>query len=73
MSEEKMASTHPPTGTSHLFMLRVWVEDREPEPIEWRGRVQHVYSNQSFTFRDWPSLIEYVLEEIRRAETSSSD
>jgi hypothetical protein len=47
--------------TSHLFTLRIWQEDLGNGEVEWRSRVQHVMSGEVRYFRDWPSLIAFLL------------
>jgi hypothetical protein len=45
---------------SHLFTLRVWLEDLGGGQSEWRGKVQHVLSGEARYFRDWDTLITYL-------------
>lgn len=47
---------------SHLFTLRLWAEDIGNDQTEWRGRVQYVPSGEAHYFRDWPTLITYLLK-----------
>ncbi len=54
---------------SHLFTLRVWVEEIDPETQEWRGRIHHVESNETRYFRDWPALLPVLLAMVRQAQT----
>ncbi len=51
----KVASTH-----THVFTVRVWQEDLGDNQREWRGRVQHVSSQDAVYFRDWAALAEFV-------------
>jgi hypothetical protein len=46
---------------SHLFTLRIWQEELGNGEVEWRSRVQHVMSREVRYFRDWPSLIAFLL------------
>jgi hypothetical protein len=46
---------------SHLFTVRVWVEDLGDGRSEWRGKVQHVISGETRYFRDWTTLIAFLL------------
>jgi hypothetical protein len=41
---------------SHLFMLRLWLEDLGNGQTDWRGKVQHVNSGEARYFRDWSTL-----------------
>jgi len=45
---------------SHLFMLRVWLEDLGNGQMDWRGKVQHVNSGEVRYFRDWRALESFV-------------
>lgn len=50
--------------SSHLFTLRFWPEEVGGGETEWRGKVQHVTSGEVRYFRDWPTLIAFVLLEL---------
>jgi hypothetical protein len=58
--------------SSHLFVVRLWSEDVRDHK-EWCGRIQHVLSGEAYTFHDWPSLIELLLEmaETERIEAGA--
>ncbi len=45
---------------THLFMVRVWMEDLGEGKTEWRGRVHAVASGELRYFRDWQTLITYL-------------
>jgi hypothetical protein len=45
---------------THLFILRVWMEEIAPEQVEWRGRVQHVPGGEWYYFRDWAGLLTFL-------------
>lgn len=45
-----------PPQSSHLFILRLWLEDLGSGQTDWRGKVQHVNSGEARYFRDWPTL-----------------
>ena len=52
---------------SHLFLVRFWSEGAQQaqdsrDEKEWRGMVQHVLSGEARSFRDWPTLIDMLLE-----------
>ncbi len=51
-----MDKAHPPSRT-HLFTVRVWLEDLGEGQTEWRGEVQYVVSGEIRYFRDWPALV----------------
>jgi len=48
-------------GMSHLFLVRVRVEDAgqtlQPESKRWCGRVQRVVTGEAYDFRGWAELI----------------
>ena len=51
------------TGTSNLFLLRVWMEEAGDDRPEWRGKLQHVISGEVRSFHDCATL-EAALHEI---------
>jgi hypothetical protein len=51
-----MDKAQPPSRT-HLFTVRVWLEDLGAGQTEWRGEVQYVVSGEMRYFRDWPTLV----------------
>ncbi len=51
-----MDKAQPPSRT-HLFTVRVWLEDLGEGQTEWRGEVQYVVSGEIRYFRDWPALV----------------
>jgi len=61
-----MDQLHP---RSHLFTVRLWAEETGDGQTEWRGRVQHVTSGEAYYFRDWPTLITYLLQLLPQAKT----
>jgi len=50
-----------PQRSSDLFTIRLWQEDLGDGQMEWRGKVQHVTSGEARYFRDWPTLIAFLL------------
>ena len=46
---------------SQLFIVRLWVEDLGDGRWEWRGQVQHVTSGETHYFREWTTLIAWLL------------
>lgn len=49
---------------SDLFTLRVWPEEGEKGHTEWRGKVQHVTSGEARYFRDWETMLAFLLETL---------
>lgn len=58
---------------SHLFTVRLWLEDLGHGQSEWRGQVQHVLSGESRYFRDWPSLLAFLQEMLPDDGAASQD
>jgi hypothetical protein len=56
---------------THLFTVRLWVEQVARDRTEIRGRVQHVLSGEVGYFRTWPQLANFF--EARLAESTASD
>jgi hypothetical protein len=47
----------PFPSQTHLFTVRVWLEDLGAGQREWRGEVHDVVSGERRYFREWPALI----------------
>jgi len=45
---------------THLFTLRMWIENLGDGRLEWRGQVKHVLSGETRYFRRWPELRAFV-------------
>ena len=57
---------------SHLFTMRLWLEDLGNGQTDWRGKVQHVTSGEARYFRDWPTLetfVDNLLRDMHRHKT----
>ena len=50
----------PRQPRSHLFMVRLWLEELGDGQGEWRGKVQYVRSGETRYFRDWSTLLAFV-------------
>ena len=50
-----------PQHQSQLFTVRLWTEDLGDGRTEWRGKVQHVISGEAHYFREWPTLIAWLV------------
>lgn len=57
-----------PAHRSHLFTVRLWAEELGNGQTEWRGQVQHVLSGETRYFRDWATLVEFVVAMLSRLE-----
>jgi hypothetical protein len=53
-----------PSPHSHLFTVRVWLEELGHGQTEWRGQVQHILSGKSRYFRNWASLLAFLQEMV---------
>ena len=58
--------------SSHLFMLRLWLEDLGSGQTDWRGKVQHVNSGEARYFRDWQTLEAFMEGLLRRIDTEGA-
>lgn len=52
---------HSLPARSHLFTVRLWLEDVGQGEVEWRGEVKHVASGAERYFRDWALLRNLML------------
>ena len=55
---------------SQLFTVRLWAEDLGDGRTEWRGKVQHVISGEAHYFREWPTLIAWLVAMLLPMETT---
>jgi hypothetical protein len=46
---------------SHLFTVRLWLEEAGGGQFEWRGKAQHVLNGEAIYFREWSSLSKFLL------------
>jgi hypothetical protein len=60
-------------GHSHLFTVRMWPEALGDGRIEWRGRLQHVLSGETRSFRDWASLVACLVAMLPALDEGDSD
>jgi len=55
---------------SHLFTVRLWLEDLGDGRTERRGKMKHILSGEVRYFRDWPTLIALLQALLAEAEKS---
>ena len=55
---------------SHLFTVRLWLEDLGDGRAEWRGQVQHVLSGETHYFREWEALLALLRAMLPTAEAN---
>lgn len=53
---------------SYLFTLRLWPEALGDDRTEWRGQVQYVTSGEMRYFRDWSTLVAFLLEVLPKVD-----
>jgi hypothetical protein len=65
---DEEASAHMPRepDRSQLFIIRLWKEEGEEASIEYRGRVQHALSGETRHFRDWATLLEFLMAQLEQ-------
>ena len=57
-----------PHSSSHLFTVRLWMEELGNSQTEWRGQVQQVLTGEKRYFRDWSTLIEFLMMRLQELE-----
>jgi hypothetical protein len=57
---------------SHLFVVRLWSEEVGGGQIEYRGKVQHMLSSEIRHFRDWTTLQEFFVAQVKDARRRSN-
>lgn len=58
------------TNTVELFTLRLW-QEASSDKTEWRGKIQHIRSGQARYFRDWLTLVNFLLETVPEHDETS--
>ena len=58
--------------TTHLFTVRVWHEDLGEGRWEWRGKIQHVSSGETYYFRTWAGLMARLTTILKEEDIMSS-
>lgn len=53
--------------------MRLWPEELGDGQVEWRGKVQHVSSGEVHYFRDWPTLLAFLLKHLPEARSDLLD
>ena len=53
-----------PASETHLFTVRIWVEEVEPGQREPRLQVRHVLTGETRYFRDAPAMLAYLLSKL---------
>ena len=55
---------------THLFTVRLWLEELGEGQTEWRGEVHYVVSGEVRYFRDWPTLVALVQAMLPKKESA---
>jgi hypothetical protein len=55
---------------AQLFTVRLWAEELGDGHAEWRGQVQHALSGETHYFREWPTLIAWLVAMLPPTETA---
>jgi hypothetical protein len=63
----------PESEKSQLFSVRVWTSKRADGAVEHRGHVRHVLSREARHFRDWNTLVEFIIEQVELQETATPE
>lgn len=58
---------------THLFMVRVWLEDPGNGKTEWRGQVKHVMSGEVRYFQEWTNLVTILRDMLATREEATKD
>lgn len=53
---------------SHLFTVRVWMEESSNAQYEWRGKLQCVLTGEIRYFREWSALLKFLQEMLPKDE-----
>lgn len=61
--------TYPRT---HLFLVRVWLENLGDGKTEWRGQVKQVMSKEVRYFREWATLVEHMQAMLSSVENNGN-
>jgi hypothetical protein len=60
-----------PLPHTHLFTVRLWLEELGEGQTEWRGEVYHVVSGERRYFRDGPALVAFLQAMLPKIGTAS--
>ena len=71
MPESPVMTNMPGSPHSQLFTVRVWREELGEGRSEWRVQARHVLSGETRYFRDWPSLVTFIIETATMVEVLS--
>ena len=55
---------------SQLFVIRMWTEQEEGQPLEYRGRIRHALSGETRHFRDWSTMVTFLVDQMEQWDES---
>ena len=58
---------------SQLFVIRMWTEQAEGQPLEYRGRIRHALSGETRHFRDWSTMVTFLVDQMEQWDESEVD
>ena len=58
------SASHP----TYLFTLRLWLEELGDDRSEWRGQLQPVGSGEARYFRDWQTLVAFLVAMLSESD-----
>jgi hypothetical protein len=73
-----MGSKQRTAARTELFTLRLWEEVLSEGQTEWRGKIQYVRSGEARYFRDWSTMVKFLVDSLsslkgaRRPETDET-
>ncbi len=59
---------HTQNRRSHLFIVRIWLENLGDGQMEWRGKAQSIPGGETTYFRDWMALLAFLKQIVPKAE-----
>ncbi len=72
-SIEQMIMSDTQSPRTHLFIVRVWLEDLGDGKAEWRGQLKYVISGEVRYFREWNNLITILQELLTEPKDAIKD
>jgi hypothetical protein len=63
---------HKEQPRSHLFTMRLWIEELGHGQREVRMQIRHVLSGETRYFREWTHLAEYLERKLQATNQAGS-
>lgn len=61
-----------PVPRTHLFTLRLWTERLGDGRVEQRGHVRYVLTGEHRSFRDWATLVSYLVAKVQELDVEEN-